>query len=194
MTASVQGPAWLAACPFCGKAATIERDDDDPSSMFVRCHGCGATLGPVFEDSPCADEDTPAVEVMLTGAWNHRISVAAPRAEPSEAAIDAVCALALEQARRMIAEDRVTPDLPEYREVIRERLRVAYRVDGVASAPDGLCDCGCQRSDAWRCARGRRLSTIACHCQCHHYVHDGLSWEDAKARAALGSAPRGTPK
>ena len=88
---SGQGPERLAPCPFCGGVAAIERNYDDPSEMFVRCQGCGATVGSVFEDSPCADEDTPGPNAMLTAAWNRRVSLPdsgdAPRPEQQEKTI-----------------------------------------------------------------------------------------------------------
>ena len=32
--------------------------------------------------------------------------------------------------------------------------------------------CQCRFSDAWRCAKDRQLTQqIACHCECHNYIH-----------------------
>jgi hypothetical protein len=30
--------------------------------------------------------------------------------------------------------------------------------------------CQCTDSDAWRCARDRKLHSVACHCGCHKYI------------------------
>jgi hypothetical protein len=34
----------------------------------------------------------------------------------------------------------------------------------------GIAQCGCNFSDAWRCARDRNLATITCPCPCHSTV------------------------
>jgi len=86
MTDSVQGPERLAPCPFCGGEALIEHGDDEAGDeVSVVCQGiCGARIGGVYSNNPCADEDTLSVDVMLTGAWNRRVllpdSGDAPRA------------------------------------------------------------------------------------------------------------------
>lgn len=38
--------------------------------------------------------------------------------------------------------------------------------------------CSCERSDAWRCAVGRRSKDVACPCVCHSYLRWGLPLPD----------------
>lgn len=82
MTPSVPAPAGEAPdfkpCPFCGAAATEIHRDEEYDSLWARCTSCGAKVGPVWGDSPCVDEDTPAPRTMLLNAWNQRVASGAP--------------------------------------------------------------------------------------------------------------------
>lgn len=51
-------------------------------------------------------------------------------------------------------------------------------MDNVAVSVDRIvgndAQCGCNYSDAWRCAVDRRLNTISCSCPCHRREPDVL--------------------
>ncbi len=115
-------PPELLPCPFCGGPALIERNYDDPTEQFVRCQSCGATVGSVFDDSPCADEDTPAPTVMLTNAWNRRGFV---RSVASESANSSAISVVSGGQRPSGTERRGC------RKIARVALQMAYKLDGV---------------------------------------------------------------
>ena len=100
----------LLPCPFCGAWAKVERDVEH-DGLWARCQWCRAGVGPVYEDSPCADEDTKSPREMLLSAWNRRVvDAAAPPEGPTLAAV-------LAELRKVIPED-----------VVREALEDAVRV------------------------------------------------------------------
>lgn len=103
---------------------------------------------------------------------------------PSEQAIDAVCDLALDQARQMIAGTE-TPDLPAYREIVRERLCVAYAIDCPAIDGEGAP----QDPTAHPCP-ARRWK--AC-CPYPSVCRDKESCEDGAGSDELRAALRGCP-